>query len=929
MSIVLKAFLGNQWSIASPNIPFDNDICIVAPSDPSQEEAIRIVKNYPLSVIQWPPWTWKSQTILNIIIDALSNNKKILVVCEKPAALKVLKKRMEWMWLWYLLCYIENIIANRKWVIDNIEEIINNPEERIPYLSFWDQELQRIHFLEQKIKQYNQFLEYKFWDITITDLHAFRNIYGWKEIIGKSKSIITDELKKYWNLYDKIRDKELLTAYLQSIKEHSKIHKEVEYNKNIFSEKNEYLKDIWKQEKIPTRLKKIIEIISGYPNKKDEFTHISWLIFSDYIWSQNFENGDKIEDIREWLKEYLWDIRDILTILQYNKIKEIIETTNLGELENIYTMSKSLPKIAKIFSFLEKNPELTHIFDKNPDLIDEADAFMMEVLFDYLREKIVAEIWCEINTSSRDVENYKNELAILIEKQKEFNKNRVRWAFKNRVSTAKLLRDHDKLAKKGSKNRQKTTLRDIYTFESPLFKSPVIFEIFPVLLATPDVACSILELKENIVDYVIIDEASQMFVDLSLPIIYRWRKLVISGDENQMPPSNFFQNQNSDFDEEDEAINAPINEESLLEAGSRAVSPELKNKCRLKVHYRSDHKALIEFSNHAFYDGTLISPSTNQSFFSSVHTPIIVKEIEWNYSASKNEDEAEEILKILKEIFLMPKPPSLWIIVFNDKQKNLIEDLLSIESSDNPEFWIIYERERNRKENGEDLGVFIRSVEHVQWDERDIIILWTVYWRESRQYGPIIKQNGRKRLNVAITRAKKSMIVVTSLDISNISNDGMKDQKEVYYFWKFMEYARHVSNRNKDWISRLIESLSSQSIIRKSRDKIAESPFEEDVAKYLRSIGYYVEHQVSEDEFRIDMGIKIKPTDELFTCGIECDGRLYHSSWEARHNDIWRQWILESKWWKIVRIWGDEWYGNNEDTKKKLLSQITDLILYE
>ena len=924
MSIVLKAFLGNQWNISAPNMPFDNNLCIIASSDPSQEEAIKIVKNYPLSVIQWPPGTGKSQTILNIIIDALSNNKKILVVCEKPAALKVIKKRLDWLDLGYLSAYIESIKSDRQKLISEIENVINNPEERIPYLSFWEQELQRILFLEQKIKQYNQFLEYKLWDISITDLHAFRSIYWWKEVIGKS--IIKDELRKYWDLYDKIRDKELLTTYIESIKEHSEIHKEVDYNSNIFSEKNEKLKDIWDQEKIPTRLKKIIELISRHPNKKDEFAHISWLVFSDYIWSKNFQHSDKIQDIREWLSEYLWDIREVLTNSQYHKIKNTIESTDMDELENIYKMSKSLPKIAKIFFFLKKNPELTHIFDENPDFIDEAHGFMMEVLFDYLREKIIEEVWFEINSSSREIEDYKNELAVLIEKQRKYNKNKVKWAFKNRVSAAKLLRDHDKLAKQRSKNRQKATLRDIYTFESPLFKSPVVFEIFPVLLATPDVACSILELKENIVDYVIIDEASQMFVDLSLPIIYRWRKLVISGDENQMPPSNFFQNQNSDFDEEDETINAPINEESLLEAGSRAVSPELKNKCRLKVHYRSDHKALIEFSNHAFYDGTLISPSTNQSFFSSVHTPIIVKEIKWNYFASKNEAEAEEVIKTLKEIWLMEKPPSLGIIVFNDKQKNLIEDLLSIESSDNPDFWMMYERERNRKENGEHIGFFIRSVEHVQWDERDIIILWTVYWRESRQYWPIIKHNWRKRLNVAITRAKKSMIVVTSLDISNISNDGMKDQKEVYYFWKFMEYARHVSSRNKDWISRLIESLSSQPIIRKSRDKVAESPFEEDVAKYLRSIGYYVEHQVSEDEFRIDMGIKIKPTDELFICWIECDGRLYHSSWEARHNDIWRQWILESKWWKIVRIWGDEWYGNNIETKKKILNQITHFI---
>ncbi len=136
-----------------------------------------------------------------------------------------------------------------------------------------------------------------------------------------------------------------------------------------------------------------------------------------------------------------------------------------------------------------------------------------------------------------------------------------------------------------------------------------------------------------------------------------------------------------------------------------------------------------------------------------------------------------------------------------------------------------------------------------------------------------------------------------------------------------MCYARAISLDDKKAAQLVLQSLNAKPQER-TTDIEPDSFFEEDVAEFLRSNGFHVDYQIGESGFRIDLGVKNNTNDCLYLCGIECDGRQYHSSWTARLNDIWRQKILENKGWRIIRIWSNDWFDNRENTQEKLLADL-------
>jgi very-short-patch-repair endonuclease len=165
------------------------------------------------------------------------------------------------------------------------------------------------------------------------------------------------------------------------------------------------------------------------------------------------------------------------------------------------------------------------------------------------------------------------------------------------------------------------------------------------------------------------------------------------------------------------------------------------------------------------------------------------------------------------------------------------------------------------------------------------------------------------------------MIILSSLDIDGISNEGQRNDNENYYFWQYMRYARAISGSDRVTANQILRTLNPSSGDHPGSE-YPESPFEIEVAEFLASKGYHVEYQVGESGFRIDLGIKRMKNDPFYLCGIECDGRRYHSSWNARLNDIWRQEILEGKGWRIIRVWSTEWFGNSIAAKQELINRI-------
>ena len=248
--------------------------------------------------------------------------------------------------------------------------------------------------------------------------------------------------------------------------------------------------------------------------------------------------------------------------------------------------------------------------------------------------------------------------------------------------------------------------------------------------------------------------------------------------------------------------------------------------------------------------------------------------------------DAEEIKKLSKTQF------SIGVVTFNKKQQEYISDLIDKEIELDSEFGNYL----NSKES-----FFIKNIENVQGDERDIIILSSVYGRNengkvSQSFGPLNKDGGDKRLNVAITRARVSLKIFTSLKSNNISSE------KLTYFKNYLEYIETGKITNE------YDSVKNK----------CDSPFEESVIDALRKKGWNVESQIGISGFKIDIGVKHQNFPSKFLAGIECDGYTYQSSKSARDRDKLRQQILEKLGWKIIRIWSTDWLFNLKNREKTI-----------
>jgi len=434
------------------------------------------------------------------------------------------------------------------------------------------------------------------------------------------------------------------------------------------------------------------------------------------------------------------------------------------------------------------------------------------------------------------------------------------------------------------------------------FISRYSYELFKgvkVWLLTPEVVSDIMPLEMGLFDLVIFDEASQMYVEKGIPSIYRAKKVVIAGDHKQLRPSNLGAGRieyGSDEDDEEEEVSAVLEEESLLDLARTRYDNILLN-----FHYRSKYEELIAFSNYAFYGGRLyVSPNV----IKPERPPIEVHKVSGEWAKKANVKEARMIVDLLKEFFRTRKEnESVGIISFNVSQRDLINDLIDDESARDPEFGKMVNKEMVRFDNGEDVGLFVKNIESVQGDERDVIIFSIGYAKDKdgklmQRFGWLNNKGGENRLNVAITRAKKKVHIMLSFDpeelqVENSKNDGPKILK------KYLQYAEAVSNGRKDLAASILESFGDNRW--KSTPPVpGESPITEKVYNALLRKGYSVEKEVGIGGYQIDLAIK---QDNRFILGIESDSHIYEMSDSTRERDYHRQKYLESRGWHIHRVW--------------------------
>lgn len=405
----------------------------------------------------------------------------------------------------------------------------------------------------------------------------------------------------------------------------------------------------------------------------------------------------------------------------------------------------------------------------------------------------------------------------------------------------------------------------------------VLHRLFPCMLMSPLSVAQFLEMEPELFDLVIFDEASQMETPDAIGAIARGRQTIIVGDPKQLPPTSFFTSGLCGLEGEDESQDA----DSILEDAIAIGMPSLY----LTRHYRSRHESLIAFSNYMFYDGRLLTfPSVNDSERKVTH---IDPQGIYDYGKTRtNPIEAKAVVDYVVRR-LEQAPESIGIVTFSKAQSNLIEDLLTTALSRNKA------AARNLEQAAD--TIFVKNLESVQGDERDLIIFSVGYGpdsegRVSLNFGPLNQQGGERRLNVAVTRAKSEMMVFSSLRPEHIPDDTTLS-KGVTSLRAFLAYA----------IDGKLPEVESKSAYQ--RDEFVEL-----IADQLRQKGHKVDTNVGRSDFRIDIGI-VDPKDPgSYSLGLIVDGLNYAALPTVRDREITIPAVLSNLGWRLCRIWALDWF---------------------
>lgn len=404
-------------------------------------------------------------------------------------------------------------------------------------------------------------------------------------------------------------------------------------------------------------------------------------------------------------------------------------------------------------------------------------------------------------------------------------------------------------------------------------------------------------------DLVVMDEASQVKPEFALSSLARGKHCIVVGDSKQLPPTSFFEKVVSDEEDANDDDAAIQESESILEA----VSSVFKRR-QLRWHYRSRHQSLIDFSNYHFYDSNLVvfpSPWDQSAEFGVKFSHVEAG----RFLNGVNQPESQHIVKAIKEHILNNPDESLGVVAMNAKQRDQIESDLEVALKDEA-FRKAFEKNASSEE-----PLFIKNLENVQGDERDVIFISFTYGPQEKgsnsipqRFGPINTATGWRRLNVLFTRAKKRVHAYSSM-LSGQIVVGPDSSRGVRALKAYLAYAQ---------TARLVGQEGVQ-------EREPDSHFEIAVMEILQKHGYECVPQVGVAGYYIDIAVRDPGMPGRYLMGIECDGASYHRYKSTRDRDRVRQGVLEGLSWRIRRIWSTDWFANPDAEIKPILDELASL----
>jgi superfamily I DNA and/or RNA helicase/very-short-patch-repair endonuclease len=914
-------------------------------TDPSQKKIIDSLSDSKHKIIQGPPGTGKSQTITAIISNVLANNGKCLVVCEKDAALNVIKENLDEIGISKrMVLKITDPIMDRRLFGDFMSSILDTPQPpsyfqnaAMDSLSIQNQSL-RTNINSVKDKLYsNGILGTPFRDL-IGRLTAINRNYEYKQGLSTNfenyKDANLENLKKIISsLEPKFRKIQTKLEVLSQFENEYILHlNPLDYNEL--------------QESLQSLKKSVGETLSSLRNTNQQTNNkffgkdIKISIFEKVlgIFSSDIKLlNESIETLTKQLAEIKTQKEKIPVVKRsismttrvsekYNELNsqaEYIEQILGVDRSLMYDYKELLSSVkqldnhsAQIYRDIISNPEL-HI-QNNWDVL-----FEKSVIEYFLRNDLKTATFYSGDT----INSYIDDLIDGEDKERKLNTEKINSAWKQGLSTLNLKPNWSSTKFYLIQKRQSPKRGPRKSLQN-LFKSysEDILTISPVILTNPITASVLFADKEKLFDVVLFDEASQLRLEDTITCMLLGKKIVISGDKHQMPPSDYFDNGITldEEPEEEEIDEEPIDPgaESLL-AFSYTLSNYFEDRM-LECHYRSRHPDLIGFSNHAFYDGRLLPMPAFEK-----EPPIKFIQVNGIYQQKKriNLDEAKAVVELLKSTEIT-EDKSVGIATLNITQRDLIREVLTEEMEKDEVF-------RNKIIKLQENGMFLKNLENIQGDERDIIILSVTFGvNESKKFSAFFgqlnnKNKGYKLLNVLVTRAKHKLIIFNSIPEIEFGKFAMlrPNKSEILSgrgaLYAYLAYAQAVSKVDIETKRFILGEIGLNTDTKPYERSFSESPFEEEVYNSLleKLPSERIIQQYEAGGFFIDMVI-LDEKCESPMLAIECDGAAYHSSEDAYAWDLYRQKMLERMGFKFHRVWSTDWWIDDKEEVKKILENI-------
>jgi hypothetical protein len=447
--------------------------------------------------------------------------------------------------------------------------------------------------------------------------------------------------------------------------------------------------------------------------------------------------------------------------------------------------------------------------------------------------------------------------------------------------------------------------------------SAMVRRIKPVLLMSPISIAQFLPPGSITFDMLVIDEASQVRPEDALGAVARAKQIVVVGDQKQLPPTSFFDRLTDNVDDEEEFES----EEGIIPGAAKATEMEsILTLCEargriprmLEWHYRSRDPSLIRVSNAEFYGDRLVLPPSPLQLddnyglkFSRVPGVYSSKSLGGGRPGT-NRIEAEAVTKALATHARNWPALSMGVVAFSKAQSDMVTEVLEVARRHDPVL-------DSFLRTGKAEDVFVKNIENVQGDERDVILITVGYGPHeangrlhSVNFGPVNTDGGERRLNVLISRARVRCEVFASFDPSDIdltrtTHDGPRILK------RFLEFAKS---------GHFDQPLGT--------GQEADSPFEEDVGRAITALGYPADPQVGSAGFRIDLGVRHPERTGQYILAVECDGATWHRALWARERDRMRQQVLEGLGWRFHRIWSTDWFQRRDQEIARLRAALED-----